>query len=102
MIDFEQRAIKQRLASQTYSSLPLKDFIKSVLVECGYDLGRMDNVYVDEYVTGFPNIWGCMKKDGKLITYFTNDRAEKFEKNYDDPYEFICAFLINSISRHKG
>lgn len=94
MNDYEIRNQKILEASNKYCNLDLKNFIKNVFLECGYDLKRMDNVYIDELVEA-PNVWGCLKKGDEFITYYTFENAILNYKVYKNPNDFIWSFLTN-------
>ena len=100
-MDAYELRLKQRdEAVSKYKKLPLYEFIQAVFMECGYDLNRLDNVYIGELVQ-MPNVWGCLKKGETYITYFTNERAQIAYQSYDDASKFMDVFVSNSMIYNK-
>ncbi|MBQ6845501.1 MAG: hypothetical protein IJO61_00075 [Oscillospiraceae bacterium] len=100
MRDYQLYLKKKDEAVRKYCNLPLRDFIKSVLEECGDDLNRLENVYIDE-IAEYPSVWGCYKEGDKYVTYYTNEYAKIEKEVYDDPKRFMNAFLTNSTFYSK-
>ena len=100
MDNYEEQIQKMKQVVEKYKNLPLKLFLENTLKDTNYDLKRLNNVYIDEFVE-FPNVWGCLKRDNKYITYSTNERAEVISKTYDDSYLFFRVFLQNSSFNNK-
>ena len=100
MIDYTKVIEKQMKAANKYKHLPLKEFIECSLVECGKNVDRMNNVYIDEFVE-LPDVWGCFKRGDEFVTYYTNERAQVFYKTFDDAAKFFVDFVFNSAYPQK-
>ena len=81
-------------ASEKYgdAKLDLKIRIKSVLEECGIDTDVVNNVYIGEDVH-LPDAFGCYLSEGKIVAYFTNDKAIKITLEYEDFPAFMWMFV---------
>lgn len=79
-----------RKYGETESELHSK--IKRVLEECDMDVAIMDNVYIDVNVT-LPDVFGCYLSEGKIVAYFTDDKAKKFTEEYEDFAAFMWMFV---------
>ena len=81
-------------ASEKYgdAKLDLKIRIKSVLEECGIDTDVVNNVYIGEDVN-LPDAFGCYLSEGKIVAYFTNNKAIKITREYEDFPAFMWMFV---------
>mgnify|MGYP003293632489 CR=1 FL=1 len=93
--DLQNRLYKKIVkASRKYGGTEseLHSKIKSVLEECDIDVAIMDNVYIGANVT-FPDVFGCYLSEGKIVAYFTNDKAVKNTREYEDFVAFMWMFV---------
>jgi len=98
--NFSDFGKNMRVAVDKYKELEFEKFIENVLIDLGLNTDRMDNVYINEVVR-YPDVYGFLKKDGKYISYATNDRYEFMTHTYDSPYAFMTNFLLNTKSYQK-
>lgn len=91
---------KIKQAIEKYKNLELRQFLENVLKDIGYDAKRVDNVYINELVE-LPNVWGCLKRDRKYITYATDYKSVVSINVYVDPYDFFSEFFIESSNYCK-
>lgn len=78
--------------AQEYSTLELSAFIQKCLMDSGFDVQMMNNVYIEEDVN-FPNVYGCYKKQDLYISYVTNEKCEKLIREHENAGDFMLGFV---------
>ena len=100
MDDYWSKIDKLAEEAKNHSYLDINNFISMTLSESGFYLSMMDNVYIVEIVD-YPDVFGCYEKNGKLFSYVVNSYGEKSVREYDDPVNFMLAFVSTAPNVKK-